>query len=92
MKPNSLIKTDDLHWCEDEGDFVPLSQEEMDSIIYSCIEAGHPELDDIMKCIRWAEQIRIGHLLLSGWTSGRLKFVGFAEDEPDEPCFVEDDA
>jgi len=78
----NLIPPDDLHWVEDR--FTPFSDDEYKKIIDACHASNYHELNEIMKMVRWCEQIRCGSLFINGLMSGRLKF-DFNENE--EPSF-----
>lgn len=82
---NNLIPADNLYWDEDENRYVSLSKEQSFEIINACIEQGMHDLEDVCKVVSWCGNIRIAEILKEGFISGRVKIVGF--DENDEPCF-----
>ena len=95
MKPNSIIKLDDLNWNELEGRHVALSDEEIEKLI-TAIE--WPEdldldselaIDKIVAVTSWATHIKVGQLLMQGVLSGRLRIQ--VPDGSDEPIFYEAD-
>jgi hypothetical protein len=95
MKPNSLIKLDDLNWNEEEGKHVALSEEEIEKLIMAIdwpddLDLNSEEaVDKIVMVTSWATHIKVGHLLMKGVLSGRLRMV--VPDGVDEPIFYESD-
>lgn len=86
---NKLIPADDLHWSETDGKYVILSGDEIDGILIACCENGIEDFDEMMKMIRWAEQIRTGNKLLDQFIK---KNLAVTKIEPDgEPHFVRKD-
>ena len=96
MKPNSLIKIDDLYWSEMDNKYHALSQEEIEAIIVAAIPGDEQcisddgdtiSIEDISKAVDWATNIRAGNLILDGVFSGRIKIN--IVPEADEPMFYE---
>ena len=84
---NKLIPADDLHWCEEEGQYILLTMDEIDDIMKACAEQGMTtdNADDVLKIIRWCESIRAGQLLWKNFVAGGIGVYGF--DEKNEPIF-----
>ena len=82
---NNLLPFDELHWNEEEGKFVALSEEKMDALIDKCLESGVEDLSEVLKVIRWAEKITVGQILLKRLIRGEI-VVG-TSDEDDIPRF-----
>ncbi|MHA2043219.1 MAG: hypothetical protein ACW99G_00410 [Candidatus Thorarchaeota archaeon] len=76
MNPDELISMDDLHWCPTDKKFNTLKPEDYDKIIIAAKHSRHPEqfddFENLIKVVRWVEQIKIGELLIKGLLSGRL--------------------
>lgn len=83
---NNIIPADDLHWCEEEGKYVSLSQEETNKIIMRCIEQGMGSFNDIYKVVSWCGLVRVGDILWRNFLSGNLEITGF--DNKKEPIFT----
>jgi hypothetical protein len=79
---NKIIPADDLHWCEEEKRYIPISMEDIDKIIINCANQGITDMDDIIKVIRWAEVVNIGNILLKNLLSDKVAVIGFDENEP----------
>jgi len=79
---NKIIPADDLHWCEEEKRYIPISMEDIDKIIINCANQGMTDMDDIIKVIRWAEVVNVGSILLKNLLSDKLSVIGFDENEP----------
>jgi hypothetical protein len=86
---NELIPADSLHWSEDDGKFVVLSGKEIDKILIACYQNGMEDFDEMMKMIRWAEQIRTGNKLLNEFIKQNVAVTII--DEDGEPHFVRKD-
>ncbi len=92
MKPNSLIKHDDLYWSDEEQRHVALSHEETEAIILAAVvddngkQKDDISIEDITNVVSWASHIRVGQHLLKGVLSGRIKIN---IDEEKEPKFYE---
>ena len=82
LKPNSLLKHDDLFWNKMEGKFVALSNKEIDKILIACCHSGMEDVDEMHTVVQWATYIKVGRLLLRGLMSGRLG-VGVHDGEPE---------
>lgn len=84
---NTLIPADDLHWCEEEGQYTLLSMGEIDDILKACAEQGMTEehMEDVMKVVRWCENIRAGQLLWKNFVAGGIGIYDF--DDQNEPIF-----
>jgi hypothetical protein len=82
---NNLIAADDLHWNDEEGKYVALSNGEIDQIIMNCLESNFYEEEFIMKIINWATHIKVGQILFNNFIKKQIKIVGL--DENDEPYF-----
>jgi len=76
---NKMIPADDLHWSDSDG-FTMLSLEEVDDIIQVGRDNDMDE-DDILKMLRWSENVRAGQLLYKHVMSGGLRMC-FMGDEP----------
>ena len=48
---NKIIPADDLHWCEEEKRYIPISMEDIDKIIINCVNQGITDMDDIIKAV-----------------------------------------
>lgn len=78
---------DDLNWVEKDDKFCLISEEEIDSVIKTCIESDITELDDIEKVIRFVEDKISGKLLVNAIFQQRVKLVligdeiGFAKKD-----------
>lgn len=79
---NKIIPADDLHWCEEEKRYIPISMEDIDKIIINCVNQGITDMDDIIKVIRWAEVVNVGNILLKNLLSDKVAVIGFDENEP----------
>lgn len=79
---NKLIPADDLHWSDSDG-FTMISIEEVKDIIQVGYDNDMNE-DEILKMLRWSENVRAGQLLYKNVMSGglRMRFDG------DEPIFA----
>jgi hypothetical protein len=82
---NKIIPADDLHWNEEEKKYVSLSDEEINSIIATCISQNIKEEKNVYKIVKWAGLVRIGNILLDNFLKDRLDVMGF--DNNDEPLF-----
>jgi len=86
-KLNDIIPMDDLNWVEKDDKFCLISEEEIDSVIKTCIESDITELDDIEKVIRFVEDKISGKLLVNAIFQQRVKLVligdeiGFAKKD-----------
>jgi hypothetical protein len=79
---NKLIPADDLHWCEEDKKYVPISMEDLDKIILNCAKDGMTDMDEIIKVVRWAEMVNLGSVLLKNLLSDRIRILGFENNEP----------
>lgn len=79
---NKIIPADDLHWCEEEKRYVSLSDEEINSIIMTCVKQDITEEKYIYKIVKWAGQVRVGNILLNNFLNDRIKITGFDGEEP----------
>lgn len=79
---NKIIAADDLHWCEEEKKYVSLSNEDVEKIIFSCVEQNITDFDDIYKVIQWAGLVRVGEILLKNFMQGKIRITGFDNSEP----------
>jgi hypothetical protein len=79
---NKIIPADDLHWCEEENRYVSLSDEEINSIIMTCVKQDITEEKYIYKIVKWAGQVRVGNILLNNFLNDRIKITGFDGEEP----------
>lgn len=82
---NKLIPADDLHWHEDEQEYKPISKDQLDEIILSCIDQEITDLEDICKVVNWANTVNVGNILLKNFIYGNIKITGF--DKNEEPYF-----
>jgi hypothetical protein len=82
---NKIIPADDLYWDKSEGKYIAHSQEEIDSILTSCINNDITDQDEVMKVLNWCTSIRVGELLMKGFLTGKIVVLGF--DEHNEPLF-----
>jgi len=85
MTLSELIKTDDLHWCEEDGKFVPLSRKEIKRLVLICAVCGIEDVSSVTQVIRWAEKTRTAELIFKGIMENRIGFR-LLEDDP-EPRF-----
>lgn len=85
---NKLIPADDLHWCEEDKKYIPVSVEDIELIIINCAKQGITDEEDIINVIRWAECVSVGNILLKNLLCDRLSIVGF-DPESKEPLFGE---
>lgn len=76
---NKLIPADDLHWSDSDG-FTMVSIEEVEKIIQVGYDNDMDE-DEILKMLRWSENVRAGQLLYKNVMSGGLR-MSFDGDEP----------
>ena len=87
--PNGLIPMDELHWHPEDESFTPLTPEEYDKIIIACHKSrayeDFEDFENLLKLIRWAENIKVGQLLLKGVFDARLGIS--LEPGSDEPTF-----
>lgn len=82
---NKIIPADDLHWCEQEKKYTSLSMEDLDSIVFRCVNQNITNLEDIMKVTNWAVLVKIGDLLLKNFLDDKIQISGF--DNNGEPMF-----
>lgn len=89
MNLRDMIPLDDLHWYDEDDQFVPLRPEEYDKLIIACHTSRFREnfknFENTLRLVRWVEEIRIGELLIKGLLSGRLGIV--FEEGMTEPTF-----
>ena len=71
----TLVKQDDLFWNEEDGKYVALSEEEIDSLLMALYGDNiTPQTEDIaFQVVKWAEKARIDNLILQGVLSGRIR-------------------
>lgn len=82
---NKLIPADDLYWDKTEGKYIAHSQEEIDSILRSCIENDITDQSEIIKVFNWCTSVRIGELLMKEFLAGKILILGI--DQDGEPFF-----
>lgn len=74
MNYSHLIPHDNLHWCEYEKRFVALRKKEYESIILEYYKSGNDieETENLLKLIRWAEELKVGSILFKRLLKGEL--------------------
>jgi len=79
---NRLIPADDLHYDEKRRRFFALSQQECLQIAIQCAENGVTDPAEVHKVLKWVTFVRIGEILRRSFMSGRVRIVGFKDDDP----------
>ena len=82
---NNLIAADDLHWQEDEQKYVALSSEELDQIIFNCIQQEIYDEEKVMAIVKWATHVKVGSLLFKNFLNNQIKVIDV--DKDGEPYF-----
>jgi hypothetical protein len=82
---NKIIPADDLYWDETEKKYIVHSQEEIKSILTSCINNDISEQEEVMKVFNWCTTVKVGELLMKGFLTGKIVVLGF--DKHNEPLF-----
>ena len=82
----NIIPFDELHWDEEEKQWRCLSDDDIVGVIDACQKSGYVDLNSIFKVMRWAEEQRVGTILLRMFLSGQLN-VNVGDKEDDEVSF-----
>jgi hypothetical protein len=79
---NRLIPADDLHYDKEQRRFFALSPQEARQIAIQCAENGITDPAEVHKVLKWVTFVRIGEILRRSFMSGRVRIVGFKDDDP----------
>jgi hypothetical protein len=83
MPINKLIAADQLHWCEEQGQYAVISKEEAQRISRKC--EGLTE-DETVAVIMWYQEHKTGALLWENFMKGKISVAGVSGDG--QPCFA----
>jgi hypothetical protein len=79
---NRLIPADDLHYDKEQRRFFALPPQETRQIAIQCAENGVTDPAEVHKVLKWVTTVRIGEILHRSFMSGRVRIVGFKDDDP----------
>lgn len=86
----NLIPPDQLHWNEDEKNFVALSDKEIDDTILQYVRGTADfDMDNIHRVVQSMTFLKVGKLLFDRFSEGKIKISGI--DENDELIFSASD-
>lgn len=83
---NELIPADELHWSDEDQKLCVLEGDEIDQILMACCNNCHmtsdDDFDEIMRVVRWIEQVKTDQLLLKQFLAGNIVITRMGEDGP----------
>ena len=86
----ALIPPDQLHWNENEKNFVALSEEEIDKTILQYVQGTADfEIENVHRVVHAMTILKVGKLLFDRFSEGKIKISGI--DENDELIFSASD-
>ena len=85
-----LIPPDQLHWNENEKNFVALSEKDIDDTILQYVQATADfEINNIHRVVQAMTFLKVGKLLFDRFAEGKIKICGI--DENNELIFSASD-